>query len=183
MARINLLPWREKLRKEREKQFYLIVGAVVATTLSIMVVIHITINNLIGAQEIRNQFLTQQISNLDQQIAAIQSLETEKTRLLNRMNVIQQLQTSRPEIVHLYEEIVTALPDGSYLLKLEHEKGVIKIEGVAESNARISSFMRNLDDSSWLQDPELIVINANTKEYPNASWFSLSVKRTPQVPQ
>jgi len=180
MARINLLPWRETLKKEREKRFYIMAVITAIVTVGIIATVHMEIENQITYQNTRNQFLTQQIKSVEKEIAAIRTLEEEKSKLLNRMEVIQRLQKSRPEIVYLFEAIVTTMPDGVQLLKLNHEGNNIHIEGIAESNSRISSLMRNIDKSRWLQDPELIVIDADTKEYPNHSWFSLKVKRSHQ---
>ena len=178
MARINLLPWRETRKQEREKRFYISMGLAAVITLSIGFGVHIEMEKRSDFQNQRNQFLLQQVAVLDKQISDIKTLELEKTRLLNRMNVIQQLQKSRPEIVHLFEELVLTIPEGAQILKISQNGINITIEGVAESNSRISSFMRNMDKSDWLTDPELIVIEANKKEFPNASWFSLKVKRS-----
>lgn len=178
MARINLLPWRETLKRERERRFYVIAAITAFTTLGIIATVHMEIEKQINYQSARNQFLTQQIKLVEKEITTIKTLEEEKTRLLNRMEVIQRLQKSRPEIVHLFEAIVTTMPNGVQLLKLDHEGNTLHIEGVAESNSRISSFMRNIDKSKWLQDPKLIVIDADTKEHPNHSWFSLKVERS-----
>ncbi len=178
MARINLLPWREELRKQREKRFYLSLAATFVAALGIFAAIHWEMQNRIDYQNKRNIFLTQQINMVDKQIEEIKSLEIEKTRLLNRMKVIQQLQKSRPEIVHLFEELVKTTPDGAQLLEVELKGDDLYIKGIAESNSRVSNFMRNLDKSPWLTNPELIVINAETQDYPNSSWFSLKVKRS-----
>lgn len=178
MARINLLPWRESLKQEREKRFYISMGLAALVTLALGFAIHMEMEKRTEFQNQRNQFLIQQIGVLDKQIADIKTLELEKTRLLNRMKVIQQLQKSRPEIVHLFEELVLAIPEGAQMLKISQSGEEITIEGVAESNSRISTFMRNMDKSDWLTNPELIVIEANKKEFPNASWFSLKVKRS-----
>lgn len=178
MARINLLPWRETRKKEREKRFYISMGLAAIITVGIGISVHMEMENRIDFQNQRNQFLLQQIGVLDKQIADIKTLELEKTRLLNRMKVIQQLQKSRPEIVHLFEELVLAVPEGAQILKISQLGQNITIEGIAESNSRISTFMRNMDKSLWLKDPELIVIDANKKEYPDSSWFSLKVKRS-----
>ena len=177
MARINLLPWREELKKEREKHFYMFLGLTAAIALGIGILIHMEMEDRINFQIKRSQFITQQMSVVDKQIADIKTLEFEKARLLNRMKVIQELQLSRPEIVHLFEELVTTLPDGVQILKINRRGENINIEGIAESNSRISTFMRNLDKSKWLKEPELVVIDADTKEHPNSSWFSLKVKR------
>jgi len=178
MARINLLPWRETRKKEREKRFYLSAALAAAVTLGLGFGVHMEMESRIEFQEKRNKFLLQQISVLDKQIADIKTLELEKTRLLNRMKVIQQLQKSRPEVVHLYEELVLTVPDGAQILKISQTGSNITIEGIAESNSRISTFMRNMDKSAWLKEPELVVINANKREHPNSSWFSLKVKRS-----
>ncbi|MDH5544868.1 MAG: PilN domain-containing protein [Gammaproteobacteria bacterium] len=178
MAGINLLPWREKLRKEREQQFYVLLGFFCGLALVVGVVFHIVISSLTGLQESRNSVLTQAIAQLDGEISNIKSLEVEKTRLLNRMTVIQKLQYSRPEVVHLFEELITTLPDGVQLLKVTQNNNTLSIEGIAESNSRISSLLRNMDRSDWLTEPQLIVINSDTREHPNSSWFSMQVKRT-----
>jgi len=178
MARINLLPWREAAKKKREKNFYIATGVSAALSLVVILIVHMEMEDKIKFQKHRNQYLTEQISVLDNEIKEIKTLELSKARLLNRMKVIQQLQKSRPEIVHLYEELVLATPEGAQLLSVTQEGSNIKIEGIAESNSRISSFMRNMDKSPWLTDPELIVINAKTKEHPNFSWFSLKVRRS-----
>ncbi len=180
MARINLLPWRETLKKEREKRFYIVAAITAIITAGIIATVHMEINNLITYQNTRNLYLTQQIKSVEKEITAIKIMEEEKSNLLNRMEVIQQLQKSRPEIVYLFETIVATMPVGVQLLKLSHEENNLHIEGIAESNSRISSYMRNIDKSRWLQDAELIVIDADTKGYPNHSWFSLNVKRSHQ---
>lgn len=175
MARINLLPWREQLRKEREVQFYITMGVAAFVVLALLAYIHMRIATQMEVQQARNQFLEQQIVKVDAAISEIRSLEEEKARLLARMNVIQELQRSRPAIVHLFEELVLTLPEGARLLKATHKGKVLDLEGLAESNARVSAFMRNLDRSAWLANPELVVINSSMKEYPNASWFNLTV--------
>lgn len=178
MARINLLPWREELKKERQIRFFASMGLVIAVAIGIVALVHMEMNNQIKFQENRNKFLSQQIGIVDKEIENIKTLEVEKKRLLNRMKVIQELQKSRPEIVHLFEELVNTTPDGAQIIKVSQKGKTVSIEGIAESNSRISSFMRNLDKSEWLTEPELIVINANTQDYPNSSWFSLRVKRS-----
>lgn len=178
MARINLLPWREELKKERQIRFFISMGLVIAATAGIVALVHMEMDNQIKFQENRNKFLSQQIGIVDKEIENIKTLEVEKKRLLNRMKVIQELQKSRPEIVHLFEELVNTTPDGAQIIRVSQKGKTVRIEGIAESNSRISSFMRNLEKSKWLAEPELIVINANTRDYPNSSWFSLKVKRS-----
>jgi len=174
---INLLPWRETRRKDREKRFFVAAGLSAAAMLGILGYVHFYIEEQIDYQELRNTYLKEQIVKVDKEIAAIKSLEKDKTRLLKRMDVIQQLQGSRAEIVHFFEEIVTTIPEGAQLLKVQNKGAVVNIEGIAESNARISAFMRNLDNSPWLENPELVVIDSSTKRFAGSSWFSLKVHR------
>lgn len=176
MARINLLPWRETLRKERETQFYIGLGVAALVTLAFVAYIHVRVAGQIETQHARNEFMQQQIASVDRAIAEIKSLEEEKAKLLSRMNVIQQLQGRRPAIVHLFEELVLTVPDGARLSKVTHNGNLLDIEGIAESNARVSAFMRSLERSPWLKNPELIVIDSGKKEYPDASWFNLTVQ-------
>ncbi len=175
MARINLLPWREELRRERTRQFYLTLAGVALLTAAVMGYLHIRINDQIEIQQGRNQFLQQRMAVLDEQIAAIRDLEQRKKDLLERMAVIQSLQASRPLSVRLFEEIARATPDGVRLLRLEQSTGVLRLEGVAESNARISTLMRRLDASPWMSDPHLEIIDSSTREFPGTSWFALKV--------
>ncbi len=178
MARINLLPWRDQLRKDRERRFYAGAALAVVAMLGGVAYAHMFVASQIDAQDGRSQYLTQQIALVDKEIEAIKTLEVEKQRLLNRMSVIQQLQISRPAIVHVLESLVETLPEGAQLVKIQNVGPTINIEGIAESNARVSAFMRNLDKSRWLANPELIVIDSSKREFPNASWFSLKVQRT-----
>lgn len=178
MARINLLPWREEQKRQRQKHFYMLAGLAIVAAIGIIFIIHMDMQAHIDFQNSRNLYLSRQITSLDKQISEIKTLEVQKQRLLNRMKVIQQLQKSRPEIVHIFEELVSTTPDGVRLLQVEMKNRDLFIQGIAESNSRVSNFMRNLDKSPWLKSPELIVINAEKKEYPNSSWFSLKVSRS-----
>lgn len=177
MARINLLPWREERRVERERRFYLLLGASTVAAFAILFFMHNAVENRIAFQEERNQFISQHIASVDQEIATIKQLEEKKAQMLRRMNVIQRLQASRPEVVHLFDELVKSLPEGTQLIKVERKGRTLEIDGVADSNALISAFMRNLDRSAWLKEPSLIVIDSSKKEYPQGSWFSLRVSQ------
>ncbi|NOX43916.1 MAG: PilN domain-containing protein [Gammaproteobacteria bacterium] len=178
MAKINLLPWRDSLKKEQQRQFASIaIGSVIFMVL-IVVYLHIHFAGLISAQEGRNAFLQKEIEKVDKDIVTIQSLENDKQNLLARMNIIQQLQGSRPEIVHLFDETAKTLPDGVYLTKVNRAGLSVKIEGVAESNANVSTFMKNLDASEWIKGPRLDVIDSSKKEYAGLSWFNLRVAQT-----
>jgi type IV pilus assembly protein PilN len=173
MARINLLPWREAERKRRQRELATITAASVAATLVIGVGVHLQLNHLISLQQERNRFLEQEISMLDRQIGEIRKLEQTKANLLARMDVIQRLQQSRPEIVHLFDELVKAIPDGVYLTKeSQHGKSIV-VEGRAQSNARVSAFMRNIDASTWLGNAHLLVIRQKGRTASGLSEFRL----------
>ncbi len=178
MTTINLLPWREMLRKERRRQFASIaVGAVVLMG-AIVLYVHLHIGGLIDDQNGRNAFLEAQIKKVDKQIAEIKDLESEREKLLARMNIIQQLQSNRPQIVHLFAELVNTLPDGVYLTSVKQDGGSLVIDGEAQSNARVSAFMRNLDASQWLTKPRLDVIKAvDAKNGERNSNFTLRVSQ------
>ncbi len=142
MARINLLPWREALRKERQQEFFATMGVFVAITLCLWGAVHFFNTQRIEYQQTRNQFLTVKIEFLDKRIAEIEALEKEKQRLKARIEAIEQLQGNRPLIVRLFDEMVTSLPDGVSIVSVKQTGKAITISGVAQSNARVSSFMR-----------------------------------------
>jgi type IV pilus assembly protein PilN len=158
MARINLLPWREAERRRRQREFAVMVATGLAATAIIGLGIHFHVKHLISLQQGRNEFLQSEIGKLDQQIREIQDLEKTKANLLARMNVIQQLQQSRPEVVHLFDELVIAIPEGVYLTKLDQQGRSVVVEGRAQSNARVSAFMRNVEGSEWVGNPRLLLI-------------------------
>jgi len=165
MAHINLLPWREELRKEKQQQFAVIgVGTAIVGALLILLT-HLQMNGLIEQQNNRNKFLETEISALDDKIAKIKDLEKTKTALLARMDIIQQLQHSRPQSVHLMDELVYTLPDGVFLNSISQKGTALTMSGVAQSNARVSAYMRNIDNSQWMGKPRLDVIE--TKEEKN----------------
>ena len=158
MPRINLLPWREDQRKERQQNFLVAsAGAVLIGIVTIMLVSW-TFDLFIRYQNQRNDILTQEIALLDEKIEEIKGLERQKERLLARMEIIERLQKSRPEVVHLFDELVHTLPDGVYLTSLKQSNRRLEIKGVAESTTRVSAYMRNIDASEWLENPGLQVI-------------------------
>lgn len=158
MPRINLLPWREDQRKERQQNFLVAsAGAVLIGIVTIMLVSW-TFDRFIRYQNQRNNILTQEIKLLDEKIEEIKGLERQKERLLARMEIIERLQKSRPEVVHLFDELVHTLPDGVYLTSLKQSNRRLEIKGVAESTTRVSAYMRNIDASEWLENPGLQVI-------------------------
>jgi type IV pilus assembly protein PilN len=158
MPRINLLPWREEQRKQRLKNFGIAAGVVVALGVAAVWYAHWTVGNFIEHQQARNAFLEGEIATLDKQIAEIKELESTKERLLARMEIIEQLQRSRPEVVHLIDELVRRLPDGVFLKSVKQTGNRLSIKGVAQSSTRVSAFMRNIDSSDWLADPGLDVV-------------------------
>lgn len=180
MAKINLLPWREELRKEKQKEFAALVGFVAIIAVAIWFSVHVYHNQLIDYHKSRNKYLTDEIAKLDKKIEEIQQLEREKERLLARMRAIEQLQGNRPLIVHVFDEIVRTLPDGVSLISLTQKGNSITINGVAQSNARVSNFMRNLEDSQWLKSPKLDVIQA--KDESGQRIFNFTLKLTQVIP-
>ncbi|HVH84576.1 MAG TPA: PilN domain-containing protein [Steroidobacteraceae bacterium] len=163
MPRINLLPWREAQRKERKLAFLVALGVAVLAALVTTFAVYLMYDSMIAGRQRRNQLLRTQIKQLDKQIEEINSLETEKQRFIARMDVIEKLQRSRPGIVHVFDEIVKTLPDGVYLTGVQQVSAAgankrLKFEGVAQSSTRVSSFMRNIDTSEWLRNPELEVV-------------------------
>ncbi len=173
MTRINLLPWREMQRAEQRRQFTsMMVGAVILMV-GIIVLIHINMATQINAQNSRNSYLERQIAIVDKEIAEIKDLEREKEKLLARMNVIQELQSRRPQIVRLFDDIPRLLPDGAYLSSIEQSGDQLLMQGFAQSNSRVSSLMRNVDSSEWLQSPKLDVIENRSGDQEKGRSFRL----------
>ena len=158
MPRINLLPWRDEERKERKLKFLVALGGAAAAAFLTAFVGFLLMDSMVSAQNARNAKLNAEIAELDKQIEKINSLEADKARFIARMEVIEKLQRSRPEIVHIFDEITKRLPDGVYLTAITQNGGRLKFEGVAQSSTRVSAFMRNIDGSSYLKDPELEVV-------------------------
>ncbi len=177
-TRINLLPWREELRQEQKKQFVVMTVLIMLLAAAIVGLIHIQMASKIDYQQSRNGFISSEISKLDKQIAEIKDLKKVRRSLLERMEVIQDLQGSRPSIVHLFTEIVGTVPNGVYLQTLTQTGNNLVMDGQAESNARVSTYMRNLSDSEWLKDPNLTVIEIEDKKVTRISSFTLTVKQT-----
>ncbi len=177
MTRINLLPWREELRQEKQKQFMTLLVLTIVLAAAIVGLIHFQMNGKIDYQNQRNAFLSGEISKLDREISEISELQKVRKSLVERMEIIQDLQGSRPSIVHLFTELVTSVPNGVYLQSLEQTNDTLRITGEAESNARVSSYMRNLSNSAWLKDPNLDLIQIEDKKVTRISSFILTVKQ------
>jgi len=177
MTHINLLPWRELERKEREREFYSIATGAAVLMLLVIVYIHFHVAGLIETQNGRNSYLSDEIKKVEDQIKTIKGLESEKAQLLARMNVIEELQGQRPLMVHLFDELMKTLPDGLYLTSIKQSGSEVTLEGIAQSNARVSAFMRNIDASQWLTDAKLSVIQAVDNKDEKGSQFILTLKQ------
>jgi type IV pilus assembly protein PilN len=175
-TKINLLPWRDEERQRQTREFLSKLG--LCSMLAALVIFYLMFNvqSQIDYQDRRNDFLQTEIDRLKVELEEIEELETTKEKLLARMEIIQQLQTRRPQIVHLFHELAFTLPDGVRLTSIEQNQNSITLQGKAESNTRVSAYMRNLDDSEWLSDPRLEVIEASQGE--NTSKFKLHLKQS-----
>ena len=173
MPRINLLPWREGQRKERKLAFAVAMGGAAVAACVTAFAAYLMFGSMIQAQVRRNDQLRAEIKQVDKQIEEINNLESSKQRFIARMEIIEKLQRSRPEIVHVFDEIVRTLPDGVYLTGVKQTDKKLKFEGVAQSSTRVSSFMRNIDGSDWLRNPELEVVQTGRDGKTPGSSFTL----------
>lgn len=173
MARINLLPWREELRKKKKKDFFTLMGISVVLTLIAFVFVHVHIQGEQDFQGRRNQLLKDEITTLDHKIGEIAKIEETKNKLLAKIDLIQKLQESRPEVVHLVDEIPRRLPDGVFLIKFQQTGQALTFDGKTQSNARVSAFMRNIDSSNWLHSPALDEVRATDAKKNVESMFKL----------
>src|SRR6267154_5520139 len=155
MPRINLLPWREQERKIRRREFMVAAGGAIFASIIFVLGGKLLYSSWTDAQNEKNNLLKKEIVKLDAQIADIQDLETRRQRLLARMEIIEKLQRKRPEIVHLFDEIVKTVPEGVYLTTIKQTGNKLEIHGVAQSSTRVSTFMRNIDGSVWMDNPVL----------------------------
>jgi type IV pilus assembly protein PilN len=170
MPRINLLPHRESRRRERKLAFLVALGAAAATGVVTSFAAYLLFGSMIESQQHRNDQLRAQIKQLDKQIEEINNLESAKQKFIARMEIIEKLQRSRPEIVHVFEEIVRTLPEGVYLTSVKQTDKKLKFDGIAQSSTRVSTFMRNLDASQWLRNPELEVVQTTKGSGPGSSF-------------
>ena len=178
MAKINLLPWRERLLEERKRQFCVgLVGSVILA-LVLMIFVHITVGHQINSQIDRNEFLTHQISLLEIKIREIKTLEKTKAALLARMGIIQELQTNRTLVVHMFDELVNILPRGIHLTHIQRKGSTVTLLGKTESNANVSDLMRNIMKSKWLANPVLVDIKAVPDDPQPSNDFTLSLTLT-----
>jgi len=182
MPRINLLPWREGQRKERKLAFLVALGVAALAAGVASFAAYLLYGSMIESQEHRNQQLRVEIKTLDKQIEEINNLEVAKQKFIARMEIIEKLQRSRPEIVHVFDEIVRTLPEGVYLTGVKQTDKRLKFDGVAQSSTRVSSFMRNIDGSQWLRNPELEVVQTTKASGPGSSFTLTADQVTTAAP-
>ncbi len=188
MININLFPWREALRKELLKEFLFVLLGFVLIVIGCMVIVHIVIDAKIRSQQTLNSYLQHEIVLFNQKIEDISHLQKEKDIFKKRMAVIQMLQGSRPRVVHVFDELVSILPDGIYLTRIKRIGSRVSIYGRAESNSQISALMRNVEASPWLANPALEEIkNPNrkntrtTKKKDTLNDFKLTMEQVDEV--
>jgi type IV pilus assembly protein PilN len=185
MPRINLLPWRAELRKKRRNQFFMALGGAVLAAGVVILLGSLVMGAIIDNQRSRNQLLKDEITALDKRIEEILDLEAKKDGLLARMEIIEKLQRSRPEVVHVFDQLVRTLPEGVSLASVKQSQSKLEIKGSAESNTRVSAFMRNIDKSGWLKEPDLEVVEVKATgkggkadpAAPRASEFTVFAKQ------
>lgn len=177
MPRINLLPWREEQRVQRQKNFFMALGAAGVFAVLCIFYTKTVVDGQIEHQRERNRLLTSEIQELDKKITEILDLENQKERLLARMEIIEQLQRSRPEIVHLFDQMARTIPEGVYLKSVTQMGTRLEITGAAQSSTRVSAYMRNIDASDWMADPGLEVIETVKTGPDRDSEFKMNAKQ------
>lgn len=164
MAKINLLPWRAERRKQREREFYSMLGLAAFAGVLLAALIWFYYDLQISGQNERNAYLQSEIEKVQAQNKEIDTLDEKKRRLLARKQVIEELQAKRSQMVHLFDALVRTIPDGVVLTSVKQEGDTLTLEGRSQSNARVSNYMRNLEGSGWMTNPELTVIEAKAQE-------------------
>jgi len=182
MPRVNLLPWREADRKRRRQEFIFSIVAAIGSAALVTLAGRGLMAGAISHQETRNRALETQITALEKQIEEINGLEKQKQALIARMEIIETLQRSRPEIVHVFDELVRVLPEGVYLTYLKQSGPRIEMRGIAQSSTRVSTFMRNIDSSEWLADPSLQVVETKGRDDGRGAQFTLFATQRKQTP-
>ena len=181
MPRINLLPWRDELRQKRKKEFLLAILAAALVGGGLTFGTKLFYQGLIANQEDRNDMLRAEIAELDKQIEEIEGFEAQRDRLIERMTIIEELQVQRPEAVHLMDEIVDIMPSGVYLTEMAQQGRNVEVTGMTQSNQRISTMMRNIEDSEWLREPGYPRIQTEGTGPGSEGLFSLPMKQVPSV--
>lgn len=181
MATINLLPWREELRKQQQNDFVMSIGVAIVVTCIVFFLVYMQIEGMKEYQQRRNQFIQDQIKVVDRKIREIKDIETKKSKLMTKIEVIQTLQESRPEIVHLFDELAKTTPEGIFLTKFKQTGKNLNLTGKAQSNARVSAYMRMIEASSWLETPVLQVIKGKGGSATGLNDFSMLAKQGNQA--
>jgi type IV pilus assembly protein PilN len=176
MVRINLLPWRTQEREERKQAFLVITAGAVVVSLFVALMMHVTMAAKIHSQRKINQYFTDQITQLDRKIQEVKEIQQDKARLINKIKIIQQLEMRRTLVTHLFAEMVKLMPDGLYLTAIKKEGPKISLMGKAESNTRVSEFMRNIDASEWVTKPILTEIKNTGDNAGTVRDFSLEIQ-------
>ena len=176
MARINLLPWRAERRKLRQKDFLGMLALAVAVGVLASFLVVSWYSGRISSQNARNEFLKGEIAKVDIQIKEIEELDKKKNKLLARKEVIEQLQANRSQMVHLFDSLVRTIPDGVSLTSIKQEGDILTLGGRSQSNARVSTYMRNLESSGWMTNPDLNIIEAKEGNPGLPYEFNLKVK-------
>ena len=184
MARINLLPWRADRRRQRQKEFLAMLGASALAAVVVSFLIVMFYNQQIDGQNERNTFMRDQITQVDSKIKEIEELDKKKQKLLARKEVIEELQANRSQMVHLFDSLVRTIPDGVTLTTIKQDGDVLTLSGRSQSNARVSTYMRNLEGSGWMTNPEISVIEARGDNKGLPYEFNLQVKlANPNAPK
>ena len=184
MARINLLPWRAERRKSRQKEFAGMLGLSALAGILVAFLIVSFYNGRISSQNGRNEYLRGEITKVDAQIKEIEALDQKKSKLLARKEVIEKLQSNRSQMVHLFDSLVRTIPDGVALTGIKQEGDILTLSGRSQSNARVSTYMRNLESSGWMTNPDLNVIEAKEGNAGLPYEFNLKVKlANPNAPK
>ena len=184
MARINLLPWRAERRKARQKEFVGMLGLAALCGVLVSFLIVSWYSGRISSQTGRNEYLRGEITKVDGQIKEIEELDKKKGKLLARKEVIEQLQANRSQMVHLFDSLVRTIPDGVTLTSIKQEGEILTLGGRSQSNARVSTYMRNLEGSGWMTGPDLNIIEAKAGNAGLPYEFNLKIKlANPNAPK
>jgi type IV pilus assembly protein PilN len=178
MPRINLLPWRQQERQRRQKEFGLFAMGAVAAAAAVTLFTSWGVSAAIDRQQARNELLKTEIGELDRQITEILGLEAQKARLQARIEVIERLQRSRPEVVHVFDQLARTLPEGVYLTSVKQTDKKLELKGVAQSSTRVSTLMRNIEASPWLQDPQLQVVETLKNEAQGSAFTLFATQKS-----
>lgn len=183
MARINLLPHREMRRKQQQQQFFVMLAIVVGLAIGIWFSVHTYLDGVLTNQQARNTYLNGEIAKLDKEIAEINKLKEQTAALLKRKQVVETLQGNRAEVVHLLDQLVRQLPDGMYLKSIKQQGAKVSISGYTQSQARVSTLMRNLESSQYLQNASLVEIKATAQGGQRINEFTMNIDVTRSAPE